>query len=106
MHNQLTEPPDPTRRRCYDCRHMKAAVTWWCTNETAAKAHGTHIPGRRDCPFWEPGTWPPSTGREPVSDAVFVLVVVLAVVVGTLVLGALSTSGTTPEDAPSIERSP
>ena len=46
--------PDPIQKRCYDCRHCKAAVSWWCTNEEAIKARGTAIPGVSQCPFWEP----------------------------------------------------
>lgn len=46
--------PDATKKRCYDCKHMKAAVSWWCTSEEASDYHGTHIPGFDNCKFWEP----------------------------------------------------
>jgi hypothetical protein len=107
--NQLTEPPDPARRRCYDCRHMKGAVSWWCTNEAAVEAHRTRMPGRHDCPFWAPGAWPPptTTRREPVPDGVFVVAAVMAAVIVALVLGTISSPGdarAVPENIP--ERSP
>lgn len=55
--NMLTEPPDATQRRCYDCTHLKAAVSWWCTNPAAVKARGTNIPGTRECVYWAPGKY-------------------------------------------------
>ena len=48
------EKPDAALRRCYDCAHLKGAVSWWCTNEEAIKYRGTQIPGVKDCPFWAP----------------------------------------------------
>lgn len=50
----LQGEPDAERKSCCDCRHMKAAVTWWCTNKEASKAMGTSFPGVIQCPFWEP----------------------------------------------------
>jgi len=52
--NYATEESDSTQRRCYDCRSLKAAVGWWCTNKEAIAWRGTSIPGVHDCPFWEP----------------------------------------------------
>ena len=46
------EPPDPERASCYDCTHLKAAVSWWCTNDDAIKWRGTSLPGVEKCPFW------------------------------------------------------
>jgi hypothetical protein len=46
--------PDASKRECFDCRHCKAAVSWWCKNEDARKYHGTGIPQFSDCKFWEP----------------------------------------------------
>lgn len=37
-----------------DCRHLKAALSWWCTNPNAIKYRGTSIPGVKGCPFFEP----------------------------------------------------
>lgn len=50
--NHATTAPDATLRRCFDCRHMRAAVSWWCTNKEAIAHRGTSIPGIRDCGFW------------------------------------------------------
>ena len=33
------------KRSCYDCKYLKSALSWWCTNEDAKKARGTSIPG-------------------------------------------------------------
>ncbi len=44
----------PERRSCNDCVYMQAAISWWCVNEDACKAHGTSLPARKDCKFWEP----------------------------------------------------
>ena len=38
---------------CKDCRHLTGYVSLWCTSKTARAAHGTGIPGRGDCKFWE-----------------------------------------------------
>lgn len=46
--------PDATKKRCFDCTHCKAAVSWWCTNEEATEERGTKIPGEVDCSFWSP----------------------------------------------------
>lgn len=46
--------PNASKRNCYDCKHCKAAVTWWCTNKEAIKLRGTLIPGTQNCKFWEP----------------------------------------------------
>jgi len=43
----------PEKASCQDCAHMKAAVSWWCTNK-AAQAEGRTIPGYTNCPHWEP----------------------------------------------------
>lgn len=47
-------PPNEKRRACKDCRHLKAAVSLWCTNDDASKRRRTSIPGIRDCEYWEP----------------------------------------------------
>jgi hypothetical protein len=49
-----TRPPDATKRECKECRHLKAALTWWCESTEAREHFGTPIPGREGCPFWEP----------------------------------------------------
>lgn len=49
----LTMPGDSSQRRCYDCAHCQAALSWWCVNPDAIKARGSQIPGVRDCPYWE-----------------------------------------------------
>jgi hypothetical protein len=56
MYEQIIKggPPDAARRACDDCRHMKAALSWWCTNKAACDARGTSIPGVHSCTFWEP----------------------------------------------------
>lgn len=41
------------RGDCRDCLHLRGAVTWWCHSELAVAEHGTSIPGRTGCPFWE-----------------------------------------------------
>ena len=41
-------------RNCAFCGWMKAAVSWWCSNEDAIKARHTSIPGIRHCPYWKP----------------------------------------------------
>lgn len=38
---------------CYDCKYLKAKVSWWCVNKNAIKWRGTSIPGVKNCPFWE-----------------------------------------------------
>ena len=40
-------------RRCYDCKYLKSAISWWCMNEDAIEWRGTAIPGVCECPFWE-----------------------------------------------------
>lgn len=46
--------PDAEQKRCYDCGHMEAHVSWWCTNKDAVAFRGTAIPGSRGCSFWKP----------------------------------------------------
>lgn len=49
------ESENPFEKRCcYDCCHLKAAVSWWCINDDAIKFRGTRIPGTRNCQFWGP----------------------------------------------------
>ena len=42
------------KRSCYDCSHLKAALSWWCRNPDAIKARGTSIPSCIKCPYWSP----------------------------------------------------
>ena len=49
-----TKLPEPEKKGCQSCRHCQAAVSWWCVNKTAVKAHGTAIPEVIECSFWEP----------------------------------------------------
>jgi hypothetical protein len=42
------------KKSCYDCKHLKHTMNFWCTNEDAKKARGTSIPGCIKCRFWEP----------------------------------------------------
>jgi hypothetical protein len=53
------ETPDAEQRRCYDCAHMKGAISWWCTSKGAVAFRGTSIPGIRDCSFWAPAKGSP-----------------------------------------------
>lgn len=46
-------PPKINKRSCYDCKYLKAYVSWWCTNDKAIKDRGTRIPGCINCPHWE-----------------------------------------------------
>ena len=46
--------PDPVTRGCADCRHLKAAVSWWCTNQQAIDDHRTRLPVVVKCQYWEP----------------------------------------------------
>lgn len=41
-------------RRCYDCRHMQAAITWWCKHPTASALAGSDVGKFSQCPYWEP----------------------------------------------------
>jgi hypothetical protein len=41
-------------KKCAFCGWLKSALNWWCTNEEAAKARGTTIPGISKCPWWKP----------------------------------------------------
>lgn len=41
-------------RDCCDCAFLRGYVTWWCRNERAIEAHGSAIPPRTNCSFWEP----------------------------------------------------
>jgi hypothetical protein len=50
----ISGTPDSNKKACIDCRHMKASVNWWCTNEEARKATGNFIPNVYNCKFWEP----------------------------------------------------
>lgn len=59
INNTATEPPDSEKARCYDCRFLKGAVSWWCTNDEAKEARGTSIPGICQCPYWEPAKYKP-----------------------------------------------
>lgn len=42
------------KKSCYDCAHLKSALSWWCSNEEAIEARGTRIPGCIHCPYWSP----------------------------------------------------
>ena len=42
------------KKSCYDCGHLKSALSWWCSSEDAIKARGTRIPGCIKCPYWKP----------------------------------------------------
>lgn len=42
------------RRSCYDCAHLIARVSWWCSNKDAIRDRGTAIPGCIHCPHWSP----------------------------------------------------
>ncbi len=46
--------PDVKTRRCYDCIHHRAHVTWWCFNPDAVRERGSRIPGAIGCSFWDP----------------------------------------------------
>lgn len=50
----LSGKPDAEKRSCYDCRHCKAALSWWCVNDRAVEDRGTSIPGVVGCKHWEP----------------------------------------------------
>lgn len=44
---------DSEKRECYDCKHMQAAVSWWCVSEEAKEYRGTGLPSAEGCKFWE-----------------------------------------------------
>lgn len=50
---ETTETPFELKS-CYDCGHLKSAVSWWCGSKEAIAARGTQIPGCIHCPFWKP----------------------------------------------------
>lgn len=41
------------KQGCAWCKHCKAYVNWWCTNEEAKKARGTAIAGVIKCPYFK-----------------------------------------------------
>jgi len=51
-----SDEPCSRRRRCMDCYHMQAALSWWCTNKEAVRNRHTNMPDSDivGCPFWEP----------------------------------------------------
>ena len=42
------------KHSCYDCGHLKSALSWWCTSKEAKAARGTSLPGCIKCPYWIP----------------------------------------------------
>lgn len=62
--------PDATRRDCFDCHHMQAAVSWWCKSKEACAHHGTNIPGRSGCQFWSPCKPPSIWDRIGFTDVI------------------------------------
>lgn len=38
---------------CSDCRHFRGYVHWWCVNDAAVSFHGTNLPTKRNCQFWD-----------------------------------------------------
>lgn len=42
------------KRSCFDCGHLKSALSWWCTSKEAKDARGTSLPGCIKCTFWKP----------------------------------------------------
>lgn len=46
--------PDIEKRSCFDCKHCKAAVSWWCYNQEAVIHRGTALPTAFQCKYWEP----------------------------------------------------
>ena len=42
------------KKSCYDCGHLKSALSSWCTSVEARKARGTTISGCVKCVFWKP----------------------------------------------------
>ena len=42
------------RKNCAYCGWMKAALSWWCTNQKAIDYRGTSFPGINHCIFWKP----------------------------------------------------
>ena len=73
------------KRECYDCKHLQAYVSWWCTNEEATKARGTNIPPTTNCPYWE---FEPQDEEVECEDELVwaAVIVVLLVAVTTLIL--------------------
>jgi hypothetical protein len=47
---------DTERKECYDCKYLKGAMTWWCTNDDAVKVRGTAYTKVCNCPYWEATT--------------------------------------------------
>lgn len=42
------------KKCCADCVWVVGYRSWWCKNDKATKARGTHVAGVVFCPFWEP----------------------------------------------------
>lgn len=45
--------PPKEKKSCGDCHYLISALSWWCSNKKAIKAHGSSIPGGCLCKFWE-----------------------------------------------------
>lgn len=55
MNQEEFESVSPFEKKsCYDCGHIKSALSLWCGSEEARKARGTSIPGCIKCPYWKP----------------------------------------------------
>jgi len=44
------------KKSCYDCNHLKSALSHWCSSKEAIKARGTSLPGCIKCDFWQPNS--------------------------------------------------
>jgi len=42
------------KHSCFDCGHLKSALSWWCTCKEAKEARGTSLPGVIKCTYWIP----------------------------------------------------
>ena len=46
---------DPFEKKCcYDCGHLKSALSWWCGCKDACDYRGTNMPGVIHCAYWIP----------------------------------------------------
>lgn len=46
--------PNATLKRCFDCYHCQAALSWWCMSKEAKEKYGAILPGYWLCEFWKP----------------------------------------------------
>ena len=62
-----------------DCKFIKAAMSYWCTNKACCRSRGTTIPGIVGCPYYR--AVPTPSQREADFHHSLAVVVLLAVMV-------------------------